>query len=61
MVTIPVVVGRKANYKHPIAAFGSKAQTEGFRVACLFGKYDADRLIEELKKYGKQQKYTSSS
>ena len=55
MVTIPTVVGRKANYKHPIAAFGSKAQTEGFRVACLFGKYDADRLIEELKNIGKQQ------
>ena len=52
MVTIPAVVGRKANYKHPIAAFGSKAQTEGFRVACLFGKYDADRLIEELKNIG---------
>lgn len=52
IVTIPAVVGRKANYKHPIAAFGSKAQTEGFRVACLFGKYDADRLIEELKNMG---------
>ena len=36
MVTIPAVVGRKANYKHPIAAFGSKAQTEAFALhACL--------------------------
>lgn len=41
--------GRKVNYKHPIAAFGSKAGEEGFRVVCLFGKYDADRLIEECK------------
>lgn len=41
--------GRKMNYKHPIAAFGSKAGEEGFRVVCLFGKYDADRFIEECK------------
>ncbi len=41
--------GRKVNYKHPIAAFGSCAEEEGFRVVCLVGRYDADRLIEEFK------------
>lgn len=41
--------GKKINYKHPIAAYGSKASDEGFRVICLFGKYDADRLIQEFK------------
>lgn len=44
--------GRKANLKHPIAAFGSKAAEEGFRVVFLFGKYDADRLIEVIKDLG---------
>ena len=41
--------GIKVNYKHPIAAFGSKACNEGLRIVCLFGRYDADRLIEEFK------------
>lgn len=41
--------GRKVNYKHPIAAFGSRAEDEGFRVVCLVGRFDADRLIEEFK------------
>lgn len=41
--------GRRVSYKHPIASFGSKAREDGFRVVCLFGKYDADRLIEEFK------------
>lgn len=49
LVSIKKVEGRKVNYKHPIAAFGSKAAEDGFRVVCLFGKYDADRLIEEFK------------
>jgi len=44
--------GQKANYKHPIAAFGSTAEETGFRVACLFGKYDADGLIERFKEIG---------
>lgn len=42
--------GRSINYKHPISAFGSKAREEGFRVVCLFGGYDADRLMEDFKK-----------
>lgn len=49
IVTVKEVKGRKVNYKHPIAVFGSKASEDGFRVVCLFGRYDADRLIEEFK------------
>ena len=44
--------GQKVNYKHPIAAFGSIAETAGFRVICLLGKYDADGLIERFKELG---------
>lgn len=49
LVTLPKTVGINANYKHPIAAFGSKAAESGFRVVCLYGKYDADRLMEEFR------------
>ena len=49
-----VSAGRKVNYRHFITAFGSKAREEGFRVVCLFGKYDADRLIEEFKNHMNQ-------
>lgn len=49
LVTLPKTIGRNANYKHPIAAFGSKAAESGFRVVCLYGKYDADRLMEEFR------------
>lgn len=44
--------GRKSNYKHPIAAFGSKATEEGFRVVCLYGTYDANRLVDMFKEIG---------
>ena len=44
--------GRKANYKHPIPAFGSDAEEKGFRVVCIFGKMDADRLIDTFKEIG---------
>ena len=44
--------GKKANYKHPIAAFGSEAMHEGIRVVCLYGTYDADRLIEMYREIG---------
>ena len=44
--------GRKLNYKHPIAAFGSAAMEEGFRVVCLYGKYDATSLIDTFKEIG---------
>lgn len=44
--------GRKSNYKHPIAAFGSQAETDGFRAVCLFGKMDAGRLMDTFKEIG---------
>lgn len=44
--------GRKSNYKHPIAAFGSEAEEKGFRVICLFGRTDASRLIDTFKEVG---------
>ena len=44
--------GKKANYKHPISAFGSGAMQDGIRVVCLYGTYDADRLIEMFREIG---------
>ena len=44
--------GRKSNYKHPISAFGSEAETKGFRVVCIFGKSDAQRLIDTFREIG---------
>lgn len=44
--------GRRSNYQHPIAAFGSQAEREGFRVACLFGQYDATELMERFRELG---------
>lgn len=44
--------GRKINYKHPISAFGSEAETKGFRVVCIFGKADAQRLIDTFRELG---------
>lgn len=44
--------GRKSNYKHPISAFGSEAEENGFRVVCLFGKTDASRLIDTFREIG---------
>ncbi len=44
--------GRRENYTHPIAPFGSGASREGFRVVCLNGKYDAAGLIDIMKQIG---------
>ena len=44
--------GQRDNYTHPIAAFGSGAALDGFRVVCINGAYDADSLIEIMKKIG---------
>ena len=44
--------GRKSNYKHPIYAFGSLAEENGFRIAVIFGKTDASRLIDTFKSIG---------
>ncbi len=44
--------GRKDHYAHPIAPFGSLAEGKGFRIVCLFGKEDAERLAEKFDKIG---------
>ena len=47
--------GKRTNYKHPIAAFGSLAEQNGFRAACLYGRYDTDTLLERFKELGRPQ------
>ena len=42
----------QAKYSHPIAAFGSDAEVNGFNVACLFGKFDEKNLLEKFKELG---------
>lgn len=44
--------GKREYFTHPIAAFGSGASTNGFRVVCLNGKYDAAGLIDVMKQIG---------
>ena len=44
--------GERGHYAHPIAAFGSGAETEGFRVVCITGSYEADALIDVMKEIG---------
>lgn len=46
------VNGRKNNYVHPIAAFGSGAEQDGFRVVCLHGRTDARRLMDTFREIG---------
>lgn len=50
--TISAKAGKRENYTHPIAAFGSGAAQEGFRVVCLNGKYDAAGIIDVMKQIG---------
>ena len=38
--------GRVNNYNHPVPAFGSLSETDGFRIVFIFGAYDAERLVE---------------
>lgn len=42
----------QTKYSHPIAAFGSDAEINGFNVACLFGKFDEKNLLEKFKELG---------
>ncbi len=44
--------GQGDNHTHPIAAFGSGAAVDGFRVVCINGAYDADGLIDVMKQIG---------
>lgn len=39
----------KINYPHPIPAFSSSAQTEGFRVLCLYGRFTCSTLMETFR------------
>lgn len=50
--TLKATNGKKEIYTHPIAAFGSGAAEEGFRVVCINGKYDAAGLINLMKQIG---------
>lgn len=50
--TISAKGGHRDNYTHPIAAFGSGAAQDGFRVVCINGGYDADGLIDVMKQIG---------
>lgn len=42
----------QAKYYHPIAAFGSNAEADGFCVSCIFGRYDEKNLISKFKELG---------
>lgn len=39
-------------YSHPIAAFGTGAATDGFRIVCMTGIYNADQLISVMQQIG---------
>ena len=39
-------------YSHPIAAFGTGAATDGFRIVCMTGIYNADQLISVMQEIG---------
>lgn len=43
---------KRGHYPHPVAAFGSGAETDGFRVVCFAGNYKADSLIDLMKEIG---------
>lgn len=36
-------------FQHPFAAFGTASQFSGFYTACLYGYYNADRIIDKYK------------
>lgn len=38
----------KVVYPHPIAAFGSETETNGFRVLCLYGTFGPDALLSRF-------------
>lgn len=50
--TLSIENGKRVNYTHPIAALGSGAAQEGFRVVCINGAYSADGLIDIMKNIG---------
>ena len=50
--TAKMANGRRVHSTHPIAAFGSGAAENGFRVVCLNGLYDSTKLIDVMKHCG---------
>ncbi|MDD7284143.1 MAG: hypothetical protein PUG98_09600 [Clostridium sp.] len=52
VLTEKVKSGQRNSYTHPIAALGSGAALDGFRVVCINGAYDADAMIEIMKQIG---------
>ena len=50
--SVKISAAAQSKYYHPIAAFGSDAEAEGFRVTCLFGKFDEKNLIAKFKEIG---------
>lgn len=52
ITTVGAFKRQRNSYTHPIAAFGSGAAESGFRVVCLNGAYDADKLIDIMKQIG---------
>ncbi|MGN0650756.1 MAG: hypothetical protein ACI4KM_09995 [Oscillospiraceae bacterium] len=48
----------KVTYPHCIPAFGSLTETEGFRVACLFGKFDCNSLMNSFRMMNTAAKHT---
>lgn len=46
------IFGTGQKGSHPIAAFGSDAEINGFNVSCLFGKFDEKNLVEKFKELG---------
>ncbi len=52
VTTVGAFRRQRNSYTHPIAAFGSGAAETGFRVVCLNGIYDADKLIDLMKQIG---------
>lgn len=48
----------KVNFVHPIPAFGSKSETDGFRLLCLYGKYDCDSLMDKFRQVNNVAQHT---
>lgn len=44
--------GRKTNYKHPIAAFGSQAEENSIRIVAIPRKMKAEELLQVIKNLG---------
>ncbi len=48
----------KVTYPHSIPAFGSLTETEGFRVSCLYGKFDCNSLMNSFRMMNTTAKHT---